>query len=478
MAWDLLNIVTTVVLFFNLLAITYIIFFERRNPANAIVWILALIFVPIFGFILYLLFGQQYYKRKRFDFKAEKDRETLQRFYQMQKEAISDVPVDYRAATGRQIVRMLLASGSVYSLNNEVRAFVDGKEKFNALMEVIKGANHFIHMEYYIIRNDALGNEIVAALTEKARQGVEVRFLVDGLGNNIPKKNYQNLVEAGGKVAEFYKTLIPSISLRVNYHNHRKIVIVDGKVGFVGGFNIGDEYLGKGPLGYWRDAAVEIRGEGIKAIQYQFIVDWNYATKEGLTLDPKYFPDVKGNGRSVVQIVSGGPDHQWNPIKEEYLKLINVARKHVYLQTPYFIPDQSVLDALRTAALSGVDVCIMFPNKPDHPLVYWASYSYVAELLDAGVRAYTYDNGFIHAKTVTIDDEISSIGSANWDIRSFRLNFETNAVIYDQEFGAEQRKHFEDDLKVCTEVTMESYQNRPVKVRIKEGFSRLLSGVL
>jgi cardiolipin synthase A/B len=478
MAWDVWNIVTTAVLFFNMLAVFYIIFFERRNPANAIVWILALIFVPILGFILYLLFGQQYYKQKRFAFKAEKDRETLQRFYQMQKEAISEVPDDYRAATGRQIVRMLLAGGSAYSLNNETRAFVDGKEKFNALIQAIRGAEHFIHMEYYIIRNDDLGNEIVAALTEKARQGVEVRFLVDGLGNNIPEKGYRDLVEAGGKVAEFYKTLIPSISLRVNYHNHRKIVIVDGKVGFVGGFNIGDEYLGKGPLGYWRDAAVEIRGEGVKTVQYQFMVDWNYATKEGLTLDPKYFPVVKGNGRSVVQIVSGGPDHRWNPIKEEYLKLINVARKHVYLQTPYFIPDQSVLDALRIAALSGVDVRIMFPNKPDHPLVYWASYSYVAELLDAGVRAYTYDNGFIHAKTVTVDDEISSIGSANWDIRSFRLNFETNAVIYDKEFGVEQRMHFEDDLKVCTEVTMESYQNRPVKVRIKEGFSRLLSGVL
>ena len=166
-------------------------------------------------------------------------------------------------------------------------------------------------------------------------------------------------------------------------------------------------------------------------MQLRFLLDWNYATKEKLPYDSAYFPDVQGRGESMIQVVSGGPDHRWNPIKEEYLKLIGIAKKHIYLQTPYFIPDQSVLDALRIAALSGVDVRIMFPCKPDHPFVYWASYSYIAELLDAGVRAYTYDNGFIHAKTATVDDVVSSIGTANWDIRSFRLNFETNAVIYD-----------------------------------------------
>jgi cardiolipin synthase len=191
-----------------------------------------------------------------------------------------------------------------------------------------------------------------------------------------------------------------------------------------------------------------------------------------------YFPLTQGEGSSVVQVVSGGPDHVWNPIKEEYLKLISIARDYIYIQTPYFIPDQSVLDALRIAALSGVDVRIMFPCKPDHPLVYWASYSYVAELLDAGVRAYTYDNGFIHAKTATVDDAVSSIGTANWDIRSFRLNFETNAVIYDKGFAELQRKHFEDDIKLSTEVTKEDYNHRPMVMRAKEGVARLFSPVL
>jgi cardiolipin synthase len=280
-------------------------------------------------------------------------------------------------------------------------------------------------MEYYILRNDELGREVVSALTRKARQGVEVRLLYDALGNKIPREGYRDLVEAGGKVSEFYKVLIPSISLKVNYHDHRKIAVIDGTTGFLGGFNIGDEYLGKGPLGFWRDTAVQINGPGAAALQFRFFLDWNYATKENLKLERKYFPLHPGEGSSIVQVVSGGPDQVWNPIKEEYLKLIGIAREYIYLQTPYFIPDQSVLDALRIAALSGVDVRIMFPCKPDHPLVYWASYSYVAELLDAGVRAYTYDNGFIHAKTATVDDAVASIGTANWDIRSFRLNFET-----------------------------------------------------
>jgi cardiolipin synthase len=480
MAIDLWGLIVTVAIVFDLAAILYITFFERRNPSNAIVWILALVFLPFLGFILYLLFGQQYFKQKRFALKAQSDRELVQRLVAEQKAAVDrarETETDQDAAN-RQVVNMLLANKSIYTRDNEVRSFVTGREKFDALLEAIRGAKHHVHMEYYIIRNDELGREIVAALTEKARQGVEVRFLFDGLGNKIPKEGYQELVKAGGKVSEFYKTLIPSISLRVNYHNHRKIAVIDGVIGYLGGFNIGDEYLGKGPLGFWRDTAVEVRGDAVKALQFQFLVDWNYATKENLSLDPKYFPQVKGTGKSMVQIVSGGPDNRWNPIKEEYLRLISIARKHVYLQTPYFIPDQSVLDALRIAALSGVDVRIMFPNKPDHPMVYWASYSYVAELLDAGVRAFTYENGIIHAKTVTVDDVVSSIGTANWDIRSFRLNFETNAVVFDPEFSAQQRKHFEDDLKVSTEVTMERYQKRSLMVRIKEGLSRLLSAVL
>jgi cardiolipin synthase len=378
------------------------------------------------------------------------------------------------------MVDLLLANDTaLYFEHNQVRSFVNGNDKFDALLEAIKGAKHHVHLEYYIIRNDELGRSIIDALTAKAKEGVEVRLLYDALGNKVPPKGYRELIGAGGKVAPFFKTLLPpSISVRVNYHNHRKIAVIDGTVGFVGGFNIGTEYLGRGPLGPWRDTAMEILGPGTKALQFRFLLDWNYATKEQLPIERTYFPDAPGQGIATVQVVSGGPDHVWNPIKEEYLKLVTIARRRLYLQTPYFIPDQSVMDALRIAAMSGVDVRIMFPCKPDHPLVYWASFSYLGELLDAGVRAFTYDDGFIHAKTAIVDDAVSSIGSANWDIRSFRLNFETNAVVYDKEFGEQQRKHFEDDLSRCTEVTKERYRQRSTTIKVKESVARLFSSVL
>ncbi|HTY46666.1 MAG TPA: cardiolipin synthase [Methanomassiliicoccales archaeon] len=482
MAFDLGQVLLPLVIIFDLAAIVYVVFFERRDPGNATVWILALVFMPFLGFVLYLLFGRPYFKQKDFQLKAKGDQERIHQFLNEQKAELARVKGEFAGSEMESILQaadlLLTSNGALVTQGNEVRAFVRGQDKFGALLDAINGAKHHIHMEYYIIENDELGRKIVAALTEKARQGVEVRLLYDAFGNRMPKEGYQMLLEAGGKVAPFYKVLIPAITLRINYHDHRKIAIVDGRIGFLGGFNIGEEYLGKGPLGWWRDTAVEIKGQGVDALQLRFFLDWNYATKENLSFGPAYFPMAKGNGNAYIQIVSGGPDNLWNPIKEEYLKLIALAKRTIYLQTPYFVPDQSVLDALRIAALSGVDVRIMFPDKPDHPFVYWASYSYVGELLDAGVRAYTYNNGFIHAKTVTVDDLVSSIGTANWDIRSFRLNFETNAVIYDREFARQQREIFEEDLKVCTQITSELYKDRSLTIRTKEGVSRLLSSVL
>jgi cardiolipin synthase len=481
MAMDLGQLILYAIILFDLVAIIYIVFFERREPGNATVWILTLILLPILGFVLYLLFGQHYFKEKRFSLKARGDREILAGLVKDQKNSLDLAGID--GACEReplsQVMNLLLSNNqSLISEKNEVRSFVNGQDKFDALLRAIREAKSHIHMEYYIIRDDELGREIIAALTEKARQGVEVRLLYDALGNKIPAEGYKGLKNAGGKVAVFFRSLIPAVTLRINYHDHRKIAVIDGTLGFLGGFNIGTEYLGNGPMGFWRDTAVEIRGRGASLLQLRFILDWNYATKEGLAVTGKYFPLLPGHGDSTIQVVSGGPDNEWNPIMEEYLKLISIAKKYIYLQTPYFVPDPAILSALRIAALSGIDVRIMIPNKPDHPLVYWATTSFAGELLDAGVRTYTYENGFIHAKTVTVDDLVSSIGTANWDIRSFRLNFETNAVIYDPKFAEQQKKHFEDDLKLCTELTKERYAERSVIVRAKEGIARLFSSVL
>ncbi len=369
-------------------------------------------------------------------------------------------------------------SAAFLTTGNRVDVYTDGPTKFDALFEAIRGAKHHIHLEYYILRDDALGQRLLTLLEAKAREGVQVRLLYDDLGNKIPRLRYRTLTQAGGHVSGFYRALIPSVGFRLNYRNHRKIAVIDGAVGFIGGFNIGEEYLGHGPLGAWRDTAVRIRGGAVRALQLRFVLDWNYATKEGLTLGGAYFTASPGEGSASIQIVSGGPDTTWNPPREQYVKMVGSAKRTCYLQTPYFIPDASIMTALRIAALSGVDVRIMIPSKADQPLVHWASLSFAAELLDAGARVFAYHAGFLHAKTATIDDSVTSVGTANWDLRSFKWNFETNAVIYDAALGERYREIFEDDMIRSTELTRESYAARGRAVRIKESVCRLFSGAL
>jgi cardiolipin synthase len=477
MALDLVNYLAWAIFLINILFVISIIFIERRDPSMALPWVLILILIPVVGFILYLVFGQNYYKDKKFQIKGENDRRSIQNLVENQKVVLTSGELfakDPTLAKYEDMVHMLLENNqALVAPHNKVRIFDDGTEKFNSLLEDIGKAQEFIHLEYYIIRADELGREIFRALTAKAEEGVEVRLLTDALGaKKVPKAWIQELREAGGK----YSVIFPSF-IRVNYRNHRKLAIIDSKVGYIGGYNIGTEYLGKGPLGYWRDAAVRIEGDGAVTLQLRFAVDWDYATKEYLN-DEKYYPINGSGGKSSLQIVSGGPDNRWNQIKEAYVKMVYRAREYVYIQTPYFIPDVSVLDALRIAALSGVDVRLMIPNKPDHPFVHWASYSYLGDLLQAGVKGYAYNNGFIHAKTTVVDDKVLSIGSANWDIRSFRLNFESNAFIYDPVAAEEQRDMFLRDLDRCTEITKEIYSSRSGVIRFREGLSRLFSSVL
>lgn len=300
MAFDLSQALLPVVVIFDLAAIIYVVFFERRDPGNATVWILALVFMPFLGFILYLLFGQHYFKQKDFRLKAEEDNELIQRYLNEQRSELSRWKAELSGSeleSNIQLIDLLLTdNGALVTERNEVRTFVRGQDKFNALLEAINRAKHHVHMEYYIIQDDELGRAVVEALTEKARQGVEVRLLYDAFGNRMPKEGYQALIKAGGKIAPFYKVLIPAITLRINYHDHRKIAVIDGEIGFLGGFNIGVEYLGKGPLGWWRDTAVEIRGTGVDTLQLRFFLDWNFATKENLTPGPTYFPMVKSTG--------------------------------------------------------------------------------------------------------------------------------------------------------------------------------------
>ncbi|MFU0824353.1 MAG: Cardiolipin synthase [Clostridium sp.] len=349
-----------------------------------------------------------------------------------------------------------------------------------ALLNSIEKAQHHIHIIYYVIKNDKIGNKVINALAKKASEGVEVRLLYDAMGcRSLPRHFFNKLKNSGGKVACFFPSLLPLINIRVNYRNHRKIVVVDGREAFVGGFNIGDEYLGKNKrFGYWRDTHIKIIGSAVGSLQQRFLLDWRYASQEKITFDKDYFPQVNSDGKIGIQIVSSGPDSEWEQIKNGYLKMIQSAKKNIYIQTPYFIPDESILEALKIASLSGVDVRIMVPSKPDHPFVYWASLSYIGELLKTGVRSYTYDKGFIHSKVMTVDGNVSSVGTANMDVRSFKLNFEVNAFIYDNNVSKSLEDIFEEDIHDCTEITKNLYAKRSLYIKFKESISRLLSPVL
>lgn len=474
----LLKILTYLNFIFALL----IIFFERKNPSATWAWLMVLILIPGIGFILYLLLGQNLSRRKMFNLKTEEDRfhqelllqgkqitEDTMSFYNKEMENYKDM-----------IYMHLTNSESVFTQDNDVSIYTNGNDKFDALLHSIENAQHHIHMVYYIIKNDTLGTKIINVLTKKASQGVEVRFLYDGMGCiRLPKNFFDKLKKAGGKVSCFFPSLVPLINIRVNYRNHRKIAVIDGEEAYVGGFNIGDEYLGKNKrFGYWRDNHIKISGSAVDSLQQRFLLDWRYASDEKIPFDKSYFPTKYSQGNIGIQIVSSGPDSEWEQIKFGYLKMIQSAKKNVYIQTPYFIPDESILEALKIASLSGIDVRIMFPNKPDHPFVYWASLSYIGELLKCGVKSYTYDKGFIHSKTIVVDGNLCSVGTANMDVRSFKLNFEVNAFIYDQNVSNSFEKFFKQDIDDCTEITNEIYINRSILIKLKESISRLLSPVL
>ncbi len=479
-----------IVIIVDILACIVVVFLERRSPQTAITWLLVMVLIPLVGFILYLFFGRHLYGAHIFNKKTEADLKMMQ-IAKAQYRTIVDggrlkLPSDI-AWCDTTIALLLNQDNSVISNNNDITVYTDGEEKFAAMKEVIAGAKHHIHMEYFIIRDDQLGNEIMALLTKKALAGIRVRVIFDAAGTvSIHKKFFAPLKKAGGDVRIFFPLKIPFLNTRVHFRNHRKILVVDGKSGFIGGFNIGDEYLGKGPMGYWRDTHLQIHGRAVSALQNRFIMDWNYAAKDaGISIESHaspYYPtdgvlDVRGT--SNVQIASSGPDSDGKAIYSGYMSLIGHAHKSIYIHTPYFIPDEPMFTELLLAARSGIDVRIVIPSKPDHMFVYWANHSYLGDLIKAGVRGYTYNDGFIHSKTGIFDGMATTIGTANWDIRSFKLNFETNAFVYDAEFGKKMNEIFLTELETnCTEISLEEYNKRSVTIRIKEGISRLFSAIL
>ncbi|HCW54659.1 MAG TPA: cardiolipin synthase [Clostridium sp.] len=477
---DLLLALGMIVLILNVFFSFSLIFIERKDPTTTWAWLLILIVLPGIGFIIYLLFGQNLSRQKMFKEKTISDAKKRKILNDMMHESsISSHDGGEKFADLRKM--NFNDSGAKYRINNDIDVYVNGEDKFKQLLEDIRNAKKYIHIEYYIFKKDILGEQIIKELTKKAQEGLEVRLLVDAMGSRkLTKKVLKKYISAGGKFSLFFPGIIPHLNTRVNYRNHRKIVVIDGKYGYVGGFNVGKEYINKdNRVGFWRDTHVRINGESVDDLNARFLMDWCYASGEVIESYRKYMIKEKEKvGDIGIQIVTSGPDHEEPYIRNAYIKIINNAKKNVYLETPYFVPDSPVLEALKISALSGTDVRIMIPGKPDHFFMGWAASSYIGELLEAGVKVYAYTKGFIHAKTMVADSLVMSIGTANMDIRSFKLNFEVNAFIYDDRVAKNGEEQFMKDMKDCYEITKEMHESRSGILKIKESIIRLLSPIL
>lgn len=471
------------IFFIYLLIAASIIALERRNPLAAITWIVVILLLPVLGIILYLLFSQHLSRKKIFRM-TKFEEETISNSLKKQIEKVRSGSFPFarpEAENWKDMIHLNQLYGQAYyTQDNKISIFTDGESKFRSLLNDIENAKSSINIMYFIIKNDIVGQEVIAALTKKARQGVEVRLLMDAMGSRrINDKVLKEFIEAGGKRAYFFPTKLKFINIKFNYRNHRKMVIIDGKIGYIGGYNIAKEYLGmKKKFGFWRDTHLRMTGSCVQDLNGRFLLDWRQASTEKVVLAEAYYGNTAADGKTGIQIVSSGPDSERESIKRAYMKMITSAQRSVYLQTPYFVPDASILESLKMAAQSGVDVRIMIPCMPDHIFVYWATYSYVGELIRSGGRAFIYDNGFLHAKTMVADSAAATVGSANFDNRSFRLNFEANAFIFDEEEARKLEAIFEEDMKQSHELTLELYEQRSWYIRCKEAVARLLSAIL
>lgn len=479
-----ITVITILVFGINFVLAIGMIFLERRSAQSIWAWLLVLFFLPIIGFILYLLFSGTIRGNKIF--KMDKSQEIeIENLVKEQLKRISDDNLNFKnpvAEKHKQQIHMLLHNNqSFVTTNNEVMTFTDMHDKFDTMLEDIKAAENHINFQYYAFKLDDLGTKIYNALLKKQREGVRVRILYDDIGSrSLALKHFKDIEEAGGAVEAFFSSRMPLINPRMNYRNHRKIVIIDGKIGYVGGSNVEDKYLGRDPkMGAWRDTHLRVMGDAVESLQLRFMMDWNsHNSHLPMKDEEKYFPDYTHDGDTTMQISSSGPDEAYQEIKYGYLKMIYSAKDTIYIQSPYFIPDQAVREALHVAILSGVKVNLMIPSFPDHPLVYWGTYSNAGEMVKMGADVYTYTPGFLHPKVVMIDDEVVSVGTTNIDNRSFLLNFEVNAFIYDSEEAIRQRKFFERDIENCKPLTVERYEQRSLWIKFKEGLANLVAPLL
>ena len=453
-----------------------LVIMENRKPYISLFWVMLLVVLPGVGLVLYLLLGKDY--RSRRVIKADELAQLDALRNQAVGDSIVEAPADDKYTKLASMMRS--ANDSPLFSGNQVRIFTDFTPLFQAMLDDIAAAKHFVHIQFYIVEDDEVGRQLSSLLIRKAQQGVDVRLIFDSWANLFVRDRYYDHMRQGGVKVQSFQKLLPSMLTReVNCRTHRKIVVIDGQVGYTGGMNIARRYRDGINHGNWRDTHIRLQGPAASQLEVSFLSDWRFCTKE-LLAEPRFFPPHDPSPHSsLAQIITSGPMDEWNPVMQGLVQAIAQSRRYLYLQTPYFIPTHPILLALRNAALAGVDVRLMIPSTADRGAVMlYASQSYFRDLLPAGVKIYMYNKGYLHAKTMVCDDDFVTIGSTNIDPRSLEQNFEVNAFLYDSELAIHQRNIFMDDLRECTLIDPAEWEQRPAWHKFRQSFSRMLTPIL
>lgn len=470
---DTLLLIIEILYLLTVVSIVLVVISENRNPIKTVAWIMAVVFLPFVGIIWYAFFGQDTTKRYVI---------SKRMYSKLKKRPLDEMETPVEVSYPEEQVNLvkLLQNMDYTPLlgGNDVKLFTSGKDKFGHLFADIERAKKHIHIEYYVLEDDELGKKLQQTLIRKAEEGVEIRIIYDSFGSRKTKKKYfEDFRKAGIEAEPFLKLSLPSLTARLNYRTHRKIIVIDGQIGYLGGMNIADRYLHGFSWGPWRDTHARIEGKGVQGLQSVFLIDW-YFVSQTLITSRNYFPMLENFGECAMQIVNSGPLSEENEISHGIMQAIYGAKKSIFLQTPYFLPPDAMIDALQAAAIRGVDVRIMISKRSDVALVQAASGSFIKDMLRTGVKVYQYEKGFLHSKMMLFDDSLTLIGSANFDTRSFEQNFEVEAFIYDDELAAVANDIFVEDQRYAEALSLKEWSKRPRVKRFVESLIRLFAPLL
>ena len=451
-----------IVYFGAIISTIVVIILDNRNPVKTMAWILILLFLPIVGLVFYFFFGRSQ-RRERIIGQKSYDRLLKKPMAEYLAQDCSAVPEEYA-----RLIQLFQHTNQAFPFEgNRIAVYTEGYTKLQSLLRELQKAKQHIHMEYYIFEDDAIGRLVRDVLIEKASQGVEVRVIYDDVGCwHVPNRFFEEMRNAGIEVRSFLKVRFPLFTSRVNYRNHRKIVVVDGRIGFVGGMNLAERYMRGFSWGIWRDTHILIEGKAVHGLQTAFLLDWYFVDRTLITAS-RYFPKIESCGNSLVQVVTSEPIGPWKEIMQGLTMAINGAKKYFYMQTPYFLP-----------TLAGVDIRLMLPERADNRITHLGSHSYLRDVLQAGVKVYFYKKGFLHSKLMVSDDMLSTVGSTNVDFRSFEHNFEVNAFMYDVETALEMKEIFLQDQRESTQIFLKNWVRRPWRQKAAESVVRLLAPLL